>query len=267
MAEKSTARYCLILRSLRPIITILLSVLFYCSFSQKLIVKGIVADKSKINAVKGVTVTSTSGKKTITDSLGRYSIEANLKDSLFFTYKNKPTEMFPVKKITNTDEFNISILINVEGAIKTLQEVVVISKSYKQDSIENRERYARFFEPTQSEGLRMYDGTAGIDMQSIYSIFQVKKRRREKQFRNYLIMKEEEKYIDNRFSRKYVQRLTKLTSPHLDTFMVWYRPTYTFLASLGEIDLNYYIIKANTYYRNMFGLKPEEQPTIGNTAP
>jgi hypothetical protein len=267
MVEKSTACYCLILRSLHLIFIILLSIISHASFSQKLVVKGIVADKSKINAVKGVIVTSTSGKKTVTDSLGRYSIEAGLKDSLFFTYKNKPTEKFPVKKITNTEEFNISILVNVEGAIKTLQEVVVISKSYKEDSIENRQRYARFFEPIQSEGIRMYDGTAGIDMQTIYSIFQFKKRKRDKQFRNYLVMKEEEKYIDNRFSRKYVQRLTKLTSPHLDTFMVWYRPTYTFLSSLGEIDLNYYIIKANTYYRNMFGLKPEEPATIGNTAP
>jgi hypothetical protein len=259
--------YYLILRSLRLILIILLNIISHASFSQKLVVKGMVADKSKINAVKGVTVTSTSGKKTVTDSLGRYSIETGLRDSLFFTYKNKPTEKFPVKKITNTDEFNISILINVEGAIKMLEEVVVVSKSYKQDSVENRERYARFFEPKQSEGIRMYDGTAGIDMQSIYSIFQFKKRKREKQFRNYLVMKEEEKYIDYRFSRKYVQRLTKLTTPHLDTFMVWYKPTYNFLNSLNEIDLNYYIINANTYYRNMFGLKPEEPATTGNTAP
>jgi hypothetical protein len=265
MVKKSTACYCLILRSLRLITTILLILFCFTSFSQKLVIKGMVADKSKINAVKGVTVSSTSGKKTVTDSLGRYSIETTIKDSLFFTYKNKPTEMFAVKKIANTDEFNISILVNVEGAIKVLQEVVVISKSYKEDSIENRQRYAKFFEPTQSEGIRMYDGTAGIDMQSIYNLFQFKKRKREKQFRNYLVMKEEEKYIDSRFSRKYIQRLTKLTSPHIDTFMQWYRPTYTFLASLNEIDLNYYIINANTYYRNMFGLKPEDQPTIGNT--
>jgi hypothetical protein len=244
---------------LRPVATILFLLFFNCNaFAQKVTVKGMVADKSKINTVKGVLVRSTSGTRAITDSAGRYSIETKLGDSLYFTYLNKPTEMFPVKKISNTDAFNVALLINVEAGIKVLDEVVVITKSYKQDSIENRERYARYFEPTKSEGIRNFNGTTGFDMQSIYSIFQFKKRKRENQFRNYLIMREEEKYIDYRFSKKYVQRLTKLQTPYLDTFMVWYRPTYEVLQTMGETDLNNYIIRANTYFRNYFALKPED---------
>ena len=52
-------------------------------------VKGTVYDISQNNPVDGVTVLTTSGRGTMTDSLGRYKITVNMYDSVFFPTRIK----------------------------------------------------------------------------------------------------------------------------------------------------------------------------------
>ena len=108
----------------------------------QLTVTGTVFDSSRRNYVENVQVESTGGKFTRTDSMGRYKITVTEKDSLTFIYKNKPTQKFAVKDIPTLTQFDISLGINVKGGYRTLKEVIVFARSYREDSMENRQTYA-----------------------------------------------------------------------------------------------------------------------------
>ena len=127
-----------------------LSCLFFTFFASALhaqfTISGTVFDSSKINYVENVRVVSTGGMFAITDSLGWYALMAGENDSLTFFYNNKPTQKFIVKNIPDPSRFNISLHINIKGKYHVLNEVVVFSKSYKQDSLENRQTYADVYE-------------------------------------------------------------------------------------------------------------------------
>lgn len=61
-----------------------------------------------MNYVENVRVVSTGGMFSITDSLGKYSIMVKEADSISFHFNNKPTQKFPVVKILNPRQFDIS---------------------------------------------------------------------------------------------------------------------------------------------------------------
>ena len=137
-------------------------------------------DSSKRNYVKDVRVESTSGQFVITDSMGRYKIPVSEKDSLTFIYQNKPTQKFVVKDIPNFMQFDISLHVNVKDGIKTLKEVVVFTKSYQQDSVENREMYANIYnfqKPTIRTSVSP-GGVAGADVNEIINMFGLKETNR-----------------------------------------------------------------------------------------
>ena len=104
-------------------------------------IKGTVYDSTKTFVVPFVSVLSTSGKGTSTNGYGEYEIEVGEKDSIWFSYLNKPTMKFPVLKITTPLRFDISLQVNVT----VLKEVRVRPRNYRQDSIQNRQDYAKIF--------------------------------------------------------------------------------------------------------------------------
>src|SRR5258705_10688569 len=104
-------------------------------------IKGTVYDSSRNYPMESVSVLSTSGKGTITNAEGYYEIEVMEKDSIWFSYLNKPTVKFPVLKINNPMGFDISLQVNVP----VLKEVKIRPRNYKLDSIQNRIDYAKIF--------------------------------------------------------------------------------------------------------------------------
>lgn len=58
---------------------------------------------------------------------------------------------------------------------------------------------------------------------------------------------EREKYIDYRFNKPMVRRVTGLSSPLLDSFMVWYRPSYPIAKFCDEVSFYQYVLQA--YYQ------------------
>ncbi len=63
-------------------------------------------------------------------------------------------------------------------------------------------------------------------------------------FQKRLEAEEREKYIDYRFNKIFVKRITGLKSPAVDSFLKWYRPTYEFARSSNELVFNNYILNA-----------------------
>lgn len=218
----------------------------------QLTISGTVYDSSKVIPVKDVMVKSSGGMTTITDSAGHYNIGASDKDSLTFIYHKKPTSRFAVRQIENIGSFDISLHIRITEKFRTLKEVRVFSKSFKQDSIANREEYAKIFN-YQRPGIKTsssdYSGTPGLDLDEFINIFRFKRNKQIKHLQNRLLDQEEENYINYRFNKVLVKRITHLDGNNLDSFMVRYRPEFAFTQTTSTVNFYQYILNASYQFK------------------
>lgn len=218
-------------------------------------VRGTVFDITAQQPIESVAVMSTLGNGTLTDSLGRFAISCRLKDSIWFSMLGKTTFKFAVDTIQNLDAFNISIHVRAEN----LPEVKIRNKNYKLDSIQNRQDYAKIFnfkKPTfsisQNNNYNPGSLSTGFDLESIINMFRVKRNRSILKLQQRLLQQEQDKYVDFRFNKNFVRKLTKLQSPELDTFMVRYRPEYDFVRMLNDIEFGSYIQKSYSHYKSSY---------------
>ena len=220
------------------------------SLQAQFLLRGTVYDSSKINLVEGVRVVSTGGLYTVTDSMGDYHIMVTEKDSVSFIFRNKPTQKFAVRSVTDPDHFDISLRITVKGKYSTLREVIVRSKSYRLDSMENRQTYADVFD-YKKPGLSasMQDGVAGADLDELINIFRFKRNKRLHKFQLRLEDLEREKYVSYRFNKTMIKRITQLDGAQLDSFMVKYRPTYEFVSTVDELTFNQFVLDASYQFK------------------
>ena len=210
--------------------------------------KGTVYDSSRIYPLAGVSVLSTSGTGTATNSEGLYEIEVSMKDSIWFSYLNKPTVKYPIAKINDYTQFDLSLQINVP----VLREVKVAPRNYKLDSIRNRIEYEKVFNfqrPNVSSLTSIGPTGAGINIDELIRVFQFRKNKQMEKFQNRLILQEQDKFVDHRFSKALVRRLTQLDGGALDSFMTMYRPPYEFALMAAEYDFQLYIKDAFKDYQ------------------
>ena len=73
-------------------------------------ISGNVYDISKYRPLEAVSVLTSRGTGTASDSLGHYSVIVSENDSIWFSYLNKPTPKFAVKSIGNKEKFDVSSL-------------------------------------------------------------------------------------------------------------------------------------------------------------
>jgi plasmid maintenance system killer protein len=230
--------------------------------AQQYKIMGTVYDSSHNYPMEAVSVLSTSGKGTLTNSEGYYQIEVNEKDSIWFSYLNKPTKKFPVLKILNPFQFDISLQINVP----LLKEVKILPKNYKLDSLQNRMDYAKIFnyqKPKLKTVTPQFGVGAGFDLDEIINMFRFRRNRSMAAFQQRLLLEEQEKFIDHRFSKALVRRLTLLEGKELDSFMRVFRPSYMFSKLSGDYEFQQYIKTALSRFKK--GLPPdamlkEEEP-------
>jgi len=215
---------------------------------------GTVYDSSRNYPMEAVSVLSTSGKGTITNSEGHYEIEVEEADSIWFSYLNKPTKKFPVLKIANPFEFDISLQVNVP----LLKEVRIRPKNYKLDSLQNRIDYAKIFnyqKPKLKVVTPQFGVGAGFDLDEIINMFRFRRNRSMAAFQKRLLLEEQDKFIDHRFNKALVRRLTLLDGNQLDSFMRVFRPSFMFTKLSGDYEFQQYIKTA--LYRFKRGLPPE----------
>lgn len=247
---------------MRPPVKIYLLLLFLIATAPQLraqfTVRGTVFDSSRKNYVENVLVQSTGGGIAHTDSMGNYKITVTEKDSINFTYQNKPTQKFAVKDIASINQFDISLRVHVKGSYRTMKEVVVFTKSYREDSLENRQTYSdvyNYHSPTLKTSISP-GGVPGADLDEIINMFRFKRNKRLKAFQNRLEQQEQDHYVDYRFNKNFVRRITGLQGNQLDTFMVRYRPSYEFTVKADEVSFNKYILNSSYVYKLEL-LKPE----------
>jgi plasmid maintenance system killer protein len=204
--------------------------------------------------MESVSVLSTSGRGTMTNSDGHYEIEVQERDSIWFSYLNKPTMKFPVLKISNPFAFDVSIQVSVP----VLKEVKVRPRNYRLDSIQNRQDYAKIFnyqKPKLKVVTPQYGAGVGFDLDEIINMFRFRRNRSMESFKQRLLQDERDKFIDHRFNKALVRRLTMLDSTRLESFMRIYRPSYLFTQISTDYEFQEYIKVA--LYRFHRGLPPD----------
>ncbi len=206
-------------------------------------------DESHTIPIPNVSVLSTSGRGTITDSMGKYTITLPVMDSIYFSYLNKPTQKFAVSSINDPSNFNVAIRIPVSY----LKEINVLPRDYKMDSLQNRLDYAKVFN-YKKPGLKVTSPGVGafgvgLDLDELINMFAFQKNKRMKLFQQRLIREEQDKFISRRFNKIIIRRLTKLDSTALDTFMIVFRPSYLFTSTTSDYEFYEYIKQAGEAYK------------------
>lgn len=216
-------------------------------------IQGTVYDITQKIALPGVSVLTASGSGTQTDSMGFYRIRVTPTDSVWFSYLGKATPQYPVKTIQNPAAFDISIQIS---AIE-LPGVTVRKPGYRLDSLQNRREYEKAFN-YRRPGLRVSAlapnypyGGVGVDLDELVNVFRFRRNRNMRFLQGWLIREEQEKYIDYRYSKLFVRKLTGLEDPELDSFMKHYRPEYEYVVMMNDAELGLYILECFKEYKNL----------------
>jgi hypothetical protein len=172
-------------------------------------------------------------------------------DTIYFSYLKKRTMAFPVKDIPDPGSFNVSI--DVIGP--ALMPVYVTHNSYYVDSLLNRRDNREGFDYKKGpyvRNFRMMPGGkgimagAGLDLDLF---FNRDVKRSKELMQRWLIEQEQDKYVDHRFNRTIVKRITGLDSADLQLFMHTYRPSYEFTKTCAtDWELYQYVLDCSKLF-------------------
>lgn len=216
-------------------------------------VQGTVFDITQKNPLPFVTVLSNSGNGTQTDSLGFYSINVQPGDSIWFSYLGKSTPKYAVNTISNPASFDISVLMS---AVE-LPGITLRKPNYHLDSLRNRQEYEKAFN-YRRPGVRLNSidpnsgnlgAGVGVDLNELANVFRFRHNRNRKFLQRWLIKEEQEAYIDYRFNRGFIRKLTSLDGDELEEMMKYCRPDYEVVAIMNDADLGMYILDCFKDYK------------------
>lgn len=220
-------------------------------------ISGTVYDSTKLYVVPGVSVSSTSGLQTITDSLGAYHINASENDSISFFYRGKSTIKFAVKTMTDYTAFDISLRVRINAKYKLLQEVTVFSDTYHRDSAENRMEYSKVFNYEKPGVHSSFEpgGPAGLDLDALIDVFNARKRKENLAFQKRIVEDEQERFVNYRFSPKVIHRITGLSGDTLTRYIKLYIPSYAFVVSSSLTEFYQYILNTSYAFKKEEGIQ------------
>jgi hypothetical protein len=108
----------------------------------------------------------------------------------------------------------------------------------------NRQEYRKYFNYTKPNPLTSINtGPTGVGMDpnEIINMFRFKRNRQLAELQKRLMTEEQDKYVDYRFNRTFIKKLTLLDGEELRAFMVKYRPPYEYAVLTNELEMGYYI--------------------------
>ncbi|MGN6394280.1 MAG: hypothetical protein ACTHMI_01860 [Mucilaginibacter sp.] len=184
--------------------------------------------------------------RTYTDGYGQFSIDGGGSDSITVSHITCKTYRGIVSRAM------VTISIALQPAPINLEEVKVHAhreEEFKKDSIANREFYGRQFNYTGPKVMDAFTGNAYNrqpgELISVNPLLLVraltKKGTPGYKFRQILIRDEQQQYIDRKFNRGTVSRITQLKGDTLANFLTKYRPTYKFIKKATDYDVEIYI--------------------------
>jgi len=169
----------------------------------------------------------------LSDEGGNFKIEAQEGDLLIFSSVGYQADTLLVTAPMFVGQYQVFL----EPRAVALPTVRVGGQSnYQLDSMERRKDYDWVYD---HKGVRLVDKNKqgdGIGASLNLPIYTSAERQRER-LKKRLIQEEEDFYIDSRFGREYVSRLTHLQGDSLQMFMFRYRPTYQFCRMANNTDI------------------------------
>lgn len=209
-------------------------------FSQQ-VLSGRVHKKASTEVLMSVSVHNlTQRKYNQSDMGGNFRIGATKGDTVLFTSAG----YLPDTTIVNTwmfEEKNGYEVFLTPNMVELPSVRVGEQSNYQLDSIKRKEEYAWLDQVHRVKlaGGKTFSDGVGISFSPLSYFYRPEAQRRKLRRR----LKEEEidYYIDSRFPRPYVARVTGLQGDSLQIFMYRYRPTYKFCRKASNEDMLFYI--------------------------
>jgi hypothetical protein len=181
---------------------------------------------------------TTQQKYDLSEENGSYRMQVQPGDRVIFSSVGYKADTLIVTTAMLSGDYPVYL----EPRAQTLQAVRVGDFSnYQLDSLARREEYAWIYNHGEQKlvnkerkgdgvgvGIAIFRNTASVDQQRE----RLKKR---------LMKEEEDQYIDSRYSRDYVAKLTHLGGDSLFRFMRDFRPTYDYCRKAATVDILVFI--------------------------
>jgi hypothetical protein len=191
----------------------------------------------------------TSQRYDLSDEDGSYRVQAAPGDHIAFSSVGHKADTVTVTASILTASYPVYLEIKPQ----TLATVRVEYNNYQLDSMDRRTEYAWVYNrgtTPRLEKTRQGDGV-GVEM-NIFRHSSSEEKQRER-LEKRLQREEQDYYIDFRYNKDYVAKITKLQGDSLKTFMKKYRPSYDYCRKAAMVDILVYI---NDCYKQY--MKPVE---------
>ena len=186
----------------------------------------------------------------LSDEDGSYRMQAAPGDHIAFSSVGHKTDTITV----TASDLTASYPVYLEIKAQTLATVRVGEFSnYQLDSMDRRKEYGWVYDHGNTprfEQQRKGDGV-GVNMNIFRNAGSVAKQRERLEKR--LQREEQDYYVDFRYNKDYVAKITRLQGDSLKTFMKKYRPSYDYCRKAATVDILVYI---NDCYKQY--VKPAE---------
>ena len=207
------------------------------AFAQKKIITGVITDSSTNAPLANVEVRNfTANKKTKTDNLGKFTIQADVNDALFFTKDGYHFQSFNYSMMMQQ-----TLFVRMSKLPHELPGVTVTTtySKYQSDSIKRRESLdSQLVSPKYSTIENNKSGAGAVINLDRFTSKEKSKKRAEKLFEQ----QEEDAYVRYRFSPELVGSYTGLKGDSLNNFITKYWPDYDWLRKhTSDEDVFYYI--------------------------
>ncbi|WP_119079001.1 carboxypeptidase-like regulatory domain-containing protein [Chitinophaga alhagiae] len=210
-------------------------------FESPVLVRGQITDTSKKLVLYPATIRNkTTGARVFSDVGGYYRINANRGDEILISFVGYEPDSFKVRSETGTEVHDIRLKLRENF----LQEVEISGKwnPYQLDSLARYEEFKPWLE-THNRSLvdTSKRSTGGFGL--VFSPF-TRGSRKEKDLRKFKkLFAEHEKqaYVDYRYSKTFVSRVTGLSGDSLLRFTQKYTPTYEMLRNMNNETLIFWI--------------------------
>ncbi|WP_165784623.1 carboxypeptidase-like regulatory domain-containing protein [Solitalea longa] len=224
---------------MRVLIAVFLTVIAFNVNAQG-ILSGKIYDREKAKPMEFAQVyNKTSDYQLTSDNAGNYKIYVKEGDTILFSALGYETQKLIIDKSLTFINKNIYM----QTRTLSLPEVLVSGKkSYKADSVEVREDYARAFNYKDKTTGNLIGTAIFHPLSFIEYLYSGKKRHGLRSFQSRIINYEHEKFIDNYYTPLLVKKIVKIEDEaEVEQFIKYSRPEYDFIKSANQYDIYVYI--------------------------
>jgi len=164
---------------------------------------------------------------------GDFSIKAELGDLLVFSCPGYDNDTLILENMSDK-------MVIMKPSLILLDEVIVNAKA-NQVPENIRSTYSSAYSIATTNVLSA-DGKV-----SLVNAFS-RQSQQKREFQKFIASELDEKLIDQKFNKSLVTELTKIRGQLLEDFMSYYRPTYSQVKVMNDVDLRTYIVKSYNEY-------------------